>query len=213
MRVIKYFFEEPTQLDVPPAEAGKPSSGHGSKKSHRHFRGYLGATDLGAGTIGASALEDHAAARILARVLSGPIWFSNRAAGQTDVSLSLLTGTENIVRALATMGSESVMLMDVDPSEEMVRTLTDGTDHKVGMRMIAELLDAGCTLVFPEQAHTGHDWSVFSPRPMAEDIQEAMADLPEETRGYVIPYVEARGEHKYYFEQHDIDLFAQYEVR
>ncbi len=215
MRIIKYFFEEPTLLDFPASESGEQPSEYGLKgllRQHRHYRGYLAASDLGADTIGGSALEDHTAARVLASILTGPIWFSNRAAGQTDVTLSLLTGIENIVPALAAMASDSVMMMDVDPTEEMVRALTDDNDQKVVMRKIAQLLDAGCTLVFPEQAHMGHDWSIFSPRPVAAYIREAMGNLPKETRGFVVPYVEARGEHKFYFEQYNIDLFARHEV-
>lgn len=154
MRIIKYFFEEPTLLDFPASESGEQPSEYGLKgllRQHRHYRGYLAASDLGADTIGGSALEDHTAARVLASILTGPIWFSNRAAGQTDVTLSLLTGIENIVRALAAMASDSVMMMDVDPTEEMVRALTDDNDQKVVMRKIAQLLDAGCTLVFPNR--------------------------------------------------------------
>ena len=216
MRIIKYFFEEPTLLDFPASDSGDHPSEQGLKglmRKHRHYRGYLAASDLGAGTIGGSALEDHAAARVLAGVLAGPIWFSNRASGQTEVALSLLTRTDDIVRALATMGSDAVMMMNVDPTEEMVRALTNDNDRKVGMRMIAQLLDAGCTLVFPEQAHMGHDWSVFSPRPIASEIRDKMGELPDDTRGFVIPYVEARGEHKFYFEQYNVDLFAKHEVR
>lgn len=215
MRVIKYFFEEPTLLDFPvEGESGKPSRAglDGLLRKHRHYRGYLAASDLENDTVGGSSLEDNAAAQILSHVLEGPIWFSNRVAGQDVVSLKLLTGHREIVQALSTMGGDSVMMMHVDPTEDMVRALTDDNDRKVGLRLVAELLDRGCTLVFPEQAHMGHDWSVFSSRPLADQMREAMADLPEETRAFVIPYVEARGEHKFYFEQYDVNLFARHEV-
>lgn len=182
-------------------------------RQHRHYRGYLAASDLDNDMVGGSALEDNAAAEILSRVIEGPIWFSNRVAGQDVVSLKLLTEHKAIVQALSTMGGDSIMMMDVEPTEDMVRALTDDNDRKVGMRLIAELLDLGCTLVFPEQAHMGHDWSVFSSHPLADRMRESMADLPEDTRAFVIPYVEARGEHKFYFEQYDVDLFARHEVR
>lgn len=216
MRFIKYFFEEPTLLDL---TDGQPGAGPGQQglegllRKARHYRGYLAASDTEHDLVGGSALEDHAAARILADVLSGPIWFSNRAPGQKDVQLGLLTHPKDVVRALVTMGGASVMLMDVDPSEELVHALTDDMDRKSGMRTIATLLDKGATLVFPEQAHTGHDWSLFSARPMARDIREAMTALLDNTRGFVIPYKEARGEHKFYFEQYDPELFAQHEVK
>lgn len=216
MRVIKYFFEEPTLLDFPAEEEGAKPTRSGLKRmmrQHRHYRGYLAASDLDNDMVGGSALEDNAAAEILSRVIEGPIWFSNRVAGQDVVSLKLLTEHKAIVQALSTMGGDSIMMMDVEPTEDMVRALTDDNDRKVGMRLIAELLDLGCTLVFPEQAHMGHDWSVFSSHPLADRMRESMADLPEDTRAFVIPYVEARGEHKFYFEQYDVDLFARHEVR
>jgi hypothetical protein len=58
----------------------------------------------------------------------------------------------------------------------------------------------------------GHDWSIFSSHPLADRVKDAMANLPDDTRGYVIPYVEARGEHKFYFEQYDLELFSKHEV-
>ena len=81
------------------------------------------------------------------------------------------------------------------------------------MRAIADLLDAGCTLVVPEQAQMGHDWNVFSPRPIAVEFRDAMTGLPDDTRAFVIPYADARGEDDFYFEQDDIDRFSQHEVR
>jgi len=213
MRVIKYFFEEPTLLEDPVDSPGGVASGKRSPSKRRHYRGYLAASDLEAGTMGGSSLEDQAAAKVLARIFTGPIWFSNRAASQPDVSLSLLTDARDIVRALSTMGIGSVMMMDVDPTQEVVRALNDDMDHKGGMQMIAQLLDGGCTLIFPERAQMGHDWSVFSQRPIADEMREAMCFLPEDTRGFVIPYVEARGGDKFYFEQSNIDLFARHEVR
>ena len=215
MRIIKYFFEEPTLLDFPaPESAGQPTREglKGLMRQHRHYRGYLAASDLENDLVGGSSLEDNAAAEILARSLDGPIWFSNRAPGQEDVELRLLTDHHQVVQALSTMASDSVMILEIDPSEEIVRALTEDNDRKSGMKQIAELLDRGCTLVFPEQSHMGHDWSIFSSHPMAERLQAAMADLPKDTRGFVIPYVEARGEHKFYFEQYDTELFARHEV-
>ncbi len=204
MRIIKYFFEEPTRL-------GDQSSA--DQRSRLHYRGHLAASDLEGGVTGGSILDDALAAKMLARVLEGPIWFSNRVTGQEDVSLSLLTNHRDIVRALTTMGSESVMMLGVDPSDELVDALKPDRDGSPSWQAIAGLLDRKCTLVFPEQAQMGHDWSVFSPKPLSESFREAMADLPENTRGFVIPYGEARGEAKFFFEQDDIELFAKHEVR
>ncbi len=202
MRYIKYFYEEPTLLDLTDGEPGSGPTRQGLDsllRKPRHFRGYLAATDTEHDLVGGSALDDHAAARILA--------------GQQEGQLTLLIHPKEIVQALVTMGGASVMLMEMDPTEELIHALTDDTDRKSGMRTIAALLDQGGTLVFPEQAHTGHDWSIFSSRPLARDVREAMSTLPQGTRGYVIPYKEARGEHKFYFEQYAPELFARHEVK
>ena len=215
MRYIKYFYEEPTLLDLTDGQPGAGSSQQGLEgllRKPRHYRGYLAASDTEQDLVGGSSLEDQAAASILADVLRGPVWFSNRAAGQPSGQLNLLTHRKGIIQALGTMGGASVMLVDMDPSEELIHALTDDTDRKSGMRTIAALLDKGGSLVFPEQAHTGHDWSIFSSLPLAREVREAMSALPDNTRGYVIPYKEARGEHKFYFEQYNPGLFAQHEV-
>lgn len=216
MRVIKYFFEEPTVLDLGNGSPGDPPSEEGLQalfRGHRHYRGYLAATDLDQDLVGGSSLEDQAAARILASVLEGPVWFSNQAPGQEEGTLRLLTDPSDILQALSTMSADSVMITGMEPTSETASALTAGGDRKSGIHLIAALLDQGCTLVFPEPAHTGHDWSVFSAQPVAERVGESMARLPENTRAFVIPYQKARGEHKFYFEQHDPELFAEHEVK
>ena len=74
------------------------------------------------------------------------------------------------------------------------------------------LLDMGATVVFPEPAHVGHDWSIFSAKPLSARFTEALATAPADCRSFVVPYVKARGEHKFYFEQYDLGLFSEYEV-
>lgn len=219
MRVIKYFFEEPTLLDLEdgPVEGSEGSSLDRLLRQHKHYRGYLAASDLESGQIGGSSLEDNAAAEALSRVLGGPVWFSNRAPGQEDVELQLLSDHEHIVAALATMASNAVMILDFESDhgvdEEVVAELTKDQDRKRGLKMISRLLDAGCTVVFPEPAHMGHDWSIFSAKPLARQMQDALESAPKDCRSFVVPYVKARGEHRFYFEQYDIDQFAEYEVK
>ena len=215
MRVIKYFFEEPTVVDLGNGSPGDPPSEEGLQallRGHRHYRGYLAATDLDQDLVGGSSLEDQAAARVLLAVFEGPIWFSNQAPGQEEGILRLLTAPADILQALSTMSADSVMITGMEPTSETATALTTGEDRKSGMHLIAALLDQGCTLVFPEPAHTGHDWSVFSAQPVADRIREAMAHAPEDTRTFAIPYQKARGEDKFYFEQYDPELFAEYEI-
>ena len=162
-------------------------------------------------------MDDNAAAEALSLVLGGPIWFSNRVPGQQEIALQLLTDHEQIVSALATMASNAVMILDFKTDhrvdEDVVAELTKDQDRKRGLKMISKLLDAGCTVVFPEPAHMGHDWSVFSAQPRARQMQDALERAPDDCRCFVVPYVKARGEHRFYFEQYDIEQFAEYEVK
>ena len=216
MRVIKYFFEEPTLLDFPQTASNSPiDSGERLielMRERNHFRGYLAATDLDNATVGGSSLEDQAAADILSVVLGGPLWLLNKAPLSSSVEFDVLTDHAAVVRSLSTMSSESVVIANFNPESHDVGILVSGGDRKQSFGAIVRLLDLGATVVFPEPAHVGHDWSIFSAEPLSERFKEAMSASPEDCRCFVVPYVKARGEHKFYFEQYDIDLFSEYEV-
>jgi len=217
MRVIKYFYEEPTLLDFPESASGTPVDSVETlvqlMKERNHYRGYLAASDLGNDTIGGSALEDGAAAKALASVLEGPIWLLNREPGATGIQFQLLTDSVEIDQALSTMSSESVLIAELNPRDHDVTSLMEHGGQKESFRAIIRLLEMGATVVFPEPAHVGHDWSVFSARPLSGSFKDALAVAPSDCRSFVIPYVKARGEHKFYFEQYDLDLFATHEVK
>jgi len=217
MRVIKYFFEEPTLLDFPESASESPvDSGEQLlelMRDKRHFRGYLAASDLENNTVGGSSLEDQAAARVLAEVIGKPLWFLKR--GQdagNPVQFELLTDLKAIVLALTTMTADSVVISDLDPKDHDMEHLVGSSDRKQDFGAIVRLLNMGATVVFPEPAHVGHDWSVFSAKPLSGNIRAQMAGVPKDCRCFVVPYVKARGEHKFYFEQYDLELFSEFEV-
>ncbi|NQV74151.1 hypothetical protein HQ496_13610 [bacterium] len=216
MRVIKYFYEEPTLLDFPESASESPiDSGERFIKLMRektHHRGYLAASDLVNNTVGGSSLEDQVAAKALADVLDGPIWFVNLdpTAGNA-LNCALETNRAAIVRSLVTMSSTSVLISNLNPNDDVLGLLT--TDRKASFGAIVRLLDMGATVVFPEPAHVGHDWSIFSAKPLSARFTEALRKAPVDCRAFVVPYVKARGEHKFYFEQYDLGLFSEYEVK
>lgn len=216
MRIIKYFFEEPTFLEFPEAPSSKLPSDSGRLiqllKDQRYFRGYLAASDSDNDMIGGSALSDYAAAKVLATVLIGPVWLINKAPGIVAAH-ALLSSSEKVVQALVTMSSESIMISELNPDGQDLGHLIEQSDREQVFRTIARLLDIGATVVFPEPAHVGHDWSVYSARGLSDEIRRALSEAPSDYRSYVIPYAKARGEHQFYFEQYDIDLFARYEVK
>ena len=215
MRVIKYFYEEPTLLDFPQTASETPiDSGERFielMKVKAHHRGYLAASDLVNNTVGGSSLEDQAAAEALADVLDGPIWFINLdQEADNGLNCVLETKRATIVRSLVTMPSASVLISNLHPNDQVLGLLT--TDRKASFGAIVRLLDMGATVVFPEPAHLGHDWSIFSAKPLSARFTEALATAPADCRSFVVPYVKARGEHKFYFEQYDLGLFSEYEV-
>lgn len=219
MRVIKYFFEEPTLLDFQES-ASESIVGVGSFNvtlagAARHYRGYLAASDLESRTIGGSSLEDQAAAKILAQVLEGPGWYFSKGSGANEsIKTQLLSSPESILQALVTMPSESLLVTNFNPQGQELTALVHRSSEKSTFGAIVRLLDFGATVILPEPAHVGHDWSVFSSKPLSESIKMAAHVLaPKDCRCFVVPYGKARGEHKFYFEQYDLELFKEFEVK
>jgi|AP95_1055475.scaffolds.fasta_scaffold00499_5 hypothetical protein len=214
MRVIKYFYEEPTFLHLggESSEELDPAVPASLLKEQSHYRGYLAASDLDSGAIGGSSLEDDAAAHALTAILDSPAWYFSIESGQTTSGIQLLEDEVDIVRALVKMPSKSLLITGVEPAEESILSLTEDQDRRNNLATIFRLLEAGCTIVLPEPAHVGHDWSIYSANPMADRMREQFSKEIPNCRRYVIPYVQARGEHKFYFEQFDLTMFAHNEV-
>ncbi len=214
MRVIKYFYEEPTFLHLggDRSEELDPAVPASLLKEQSHYRGYLAASDLESGAVGGSSLGDDAAATALTAILDSPAWYFSFEPGPKTSGIRLLADEVEIVRALVTMSRKSVLITGIEPTEESVRSLTEDQDRRNSLESVFRLLESGCTIVFPEPAHVGHDWSVYSASPTADRMREQLRKEIPNCRRYVIPYARARGEHKFYFEQFDLAMFAQNEV-
>ena len=214
MRVIKYFYEEPTFLNLAgdDSEDLNPAVPGSLLKGQRHYRGYLAASDLESGAIGGSALVDDAAAHALAAILESPAWYFTFEPGSTTSGIRQLAHEVEMVRALVTMSPKSILITSVKPTEDSLRCLTKDQDRRNSLTTVFRLLELGCTIVLPEPAHVGHDWTIYSANPMADRMREQLRKEILDCRRYVIPYVQARGEHKFYFEQYDLTMFAEHEV-
>ncbi|MDA1028435.1 MAG: hypothetical protein O3B41_05205 [Bacteroidetes bacterium] len=218
MRVIKYFFEEPTLLDFQESASesflGVVSFNVTLAGAARHYRGYLAASDLESRTIGGSSLEDQAAAKILAQVIEGPGWYFSRGSGANEsIKTQLLSSSDTILQALVTMPAESLLVTNFNPMGQELTALVNRSNEKNTFGAIVRLLDLGATIILPEPAHVGHDWSVFSSKPLSESFRMAAQEMaPEDCRCFVVPYGRAKGEHKFYFEQYDIELFKEFEI-
>ncbi|NNE69068.1 MAG: hypothetical protein HKN29_01760 [Rhodothermales bacterium] len=208
MIVVKYFFEEPAALellapdDIPNARSpGTSTSLEAFLKGPRYHRGYLTASDLEAGTTGATTSG------------GGPDWIQPliEAIGSDRAFRGPGTPRETALSQVLADPSKGVVLL-VGPSAppDQIPDLSGEVRDHAGT--IRDLLDAGFVVLRPEPAHEGQDWSIFSPRPLSESVAAAFKSAQPGPARFVIPHRQARGEHKFYFERYDLSLFGDYRV-
>ena len=216
MIVVKYFHEEPAALEILVAEeapdargAEVPRSLESFLSSPKYYRGYLTASDLGSGVTGATALSHPEVWSVpLGAVLVGgsaraqeSVWI-NEGAGAREGSLEAV---------LLSAAVGTVVVVGTSTGAATPTLVGEIRDHN---RVIREILDAGDVLLRAEPAHDGVDWALYAAQPLADRITAAFQVAPS-TDGvarFVIPQRMARGEHKFYFERYDLDLFAAYRV-
>lgn len=215
MIVVKYFHEEPAALEILAADEApdargpdEPNSLKAFLASPKYYRGYLTASDLGSAVTGATAVSDPGVWSVpVCSVLEHESVWINEGSGAKPGSLSdVLSGAP--VGTVVVVGSATGA--NVPPLPGEIR------DHN---RAVRAILDAGDVLLRAEPAHDGVDWALYSSNPLADRITAAFqAAAPSEDRGanavlrFVIPQRMARGEHKFYFERYDLELFAAYRV-
>lgn len=90
--------------------------------------------------------------------------------------------------------------------DEAALTEVAAAERRYGIPALRLLLDAGVTVLFPEPAHDGWDWSVFSAAPLRERLVAAFRARPAPgVRRFVLPFQRARSEHTFYFERWRLD--------
>lgn len=166
----------------------------------KYYRGYLTASDLSRGVTGASATADHTdwIEPLLEALGTSEAW-----AGPGSSRMVSLR------HALASPGDHPVVAIGTASPGEMPSLIGELREHYEAIR---GLLAQGFMLLRAEPAHDGHDWSLFAARPLAQDVGEAFREATPGTARFVIPQRQARGEHKFYFERYDLDLFKAYRV-
>lgn len=220
--VLKYFHEEPASLEILTREIhpdarrpdGRALSLEEFLASPKYYRGYLAATDLETGRVGASTLPETTAA-LLDMVLPTPrIHFS--ADKQLWTSFQDATTRADLQTALADRNPRAIIVCGLESFGE-ARPFVEiilREDRRTALRPITEVLDQGGIVLLPEPSHDGHDWALFSATPLAEPVTAALGDLElNDTAAYVIPFVKARAEHRFYFERHDLASFEEYRIR
>lgn len=217
MDIVKYFYEEPASLEVLASDedadarrrSGPALSLEALLHAPRYHRGYLAGTDLAAGRVGLTAIaHPEAFSAPMWAAFGGGVWTACDARGRVEV----IAGGD--VRALLEQPDGWVVLAGSDGAlaEEQLSAVA-GDARRRGLPALRSLLGAARVVLFPEPAHHGHDWSLFSAQPMRAALVAAFEQHPANgVRRFALPFQRARSEEKFYFEQYDLTLFAAYEV-
>ncbi|MFN3595985.1 MAG: hypothetical protein ACK41D_01790 [Rubricoccaceae bacterium] len=233
MDVLKCFFEEPAPLyaagpaevaaetgPARPGTRGLPPNGSleallAPDERAFYARLYLAGTHLPADAarerprIGLTALRE---ARLftapLLALAAGATWTAVRAAPEARGSGTGL-GAADAAAALAHPHDVAALAFAPGagvPPHALARAAAP--ERREAFAALRALLDThpGATVLLPEPAHDGHDWSVFAAQPLRAPFAEALRAHPApHARRFMLPYQRARGEHTFYFEQWQLD--------
>lgn len=212
MDVVKVFIEEPVGLEtlVPDTEADARRRGvefgslesllaRGAEPDSDYARAYLAGTHLGeVRRIGLTALAD--AEAWLQPVLD---WAGSRAWSRLGadgaVSGLLLPEAAGYLRR---PGDTRALALGPVPGDLLAASAAG--ERRDALPALRGALDAApeAAVLFPESAHDGHDWSLFTHRPLRQPLVEAFGRHPApDARRIVAPFQRARGEHTFYLEQ------------
>ncbi|MEM1118646.1 MAG: hypothetical protein AAGJ11_19225 [Bacteroidota bacterium] len=218
---MKIFVEEPVGLEVlvPDTEADAHRRGAeiGSldellarrfEPDSDYARAYLAGTHLGAPRrVGLTALAD---AEVWLRPLLD--W-----AGARDWTR---LGADGAVTGLLAPEAAGVLRRPGDVQALALGPVPAGVlaasavgERRDALPALRAALDASpeAAVLFPEPAHDGHDWSLFTTRPLRSRLVDAFGRHPApEARRIVAPFQRARGEHKFYLEQWTLDALPDW---
>ncbi len=213
--IVKYFHEEPVHLEALSAETDPDARRRAAPSlpldallsPTEYFRGYLAGSHITADSerIGLTAIA-HPEAFVgpLLDVFDGLRWTAasqhaevgpveDPAAALLDPSaLTVLVGAEDAV--------------DVEDLKAVAEV-----ERRYAIPALRRLLDEARVVAFPEPAHDGWDWSLFTPAPLRDRLVAAFRRHPAPAvRRFVLPYQRARSEHKFYFERWTLDALPSY---
>jgi hypothetical protein len=210
--VLKYFHEEPALLELVTPDAD-PDARRRSERSevpddpsallgdpfdtHDVYRGYLAGTHHAGNKVGLTPLQSpEAYVRPLMEAIGRSWWGRCTDQGTVD-DLG-----ENRVRRILRAPTNTTLLVTAGAPvpAERITAVAGRAPRRVAGALRALLGDAP-VVFFPEPAHDGHDWSVFSASPMRDRLMAAFREHPApETRRFACPHQQARSESKFYFD-------------
>ena len=201
MDIVKYFYEEPVHLEALSAETDPDARRRAAPERSladlltptAYYRGYLAGSR--GDRVGLTVLDAEAFVPALLDVLGGPRWTQASRSGETSEAADPTA----VLRGLADVGALAESRKPVKTDD--LKTVA-AVERRVGIPALRRLLDAGATVLFPEPAHEGWDWSLFAARPIRGRLVAAFRAHPVEgVRRFALPYPKARSEHTFYFER------------
>lgn len=209
--ILKYFHEEPVHLEALSAEEDPDARRREAPTASlddllrptNYYRAYLAG---GHGErVGLTAIpEPEAFVLPLLDVLAGSRWAYAEPDGSVEKAdePAALLHHPSVVATLAASR---------EPVDEAALAEVAGVERRYGIPALRRLLDAGATVLFPEPAHDGWDWSVFSVEPIRARLVAAFRAHPaHDVRRFVLPYRQARSEHTFYFERWQLDALPNW---
>lgn len=215
MDVLKYFYEEPASLEVltpdldPDArqQDGPSMALEDLLDAPRYYRGYLAGRNLDANRVGATAL-----ARPEAFVDPLMDWLGDRAWTAAGEGGPAGSRTAADVRSLLRdPGDIAVLACGAEAVDADALIATTRAERRRALDAVRQVLGQAEVVLFPEPAHHGHDWSLFSARPLRAPFVAALRRHPvSDVRRFVLPFQRARSEHKFYFETWQLNALPDY---
>jgi len=203
--ILKYFYEEPASLEVLSADTDPDArrvqegllSLQALLQTPRYYRGYLAGTNMETRQVGLTALgHTDAFVKPVLDWLGETCWMAG------DQQGDMVEAKTAQIKALLHHPGKAAVLVAADkmlPQDLLAAVI--GRERRYALPALRQLLDKAQVVFFPEPAHHGFDWSFFSRHPMREAFVAAMQRHPAEgVRRFVIPFQQARSEHKFYFE-------------
>jgi len=211
MEILKYFYEEPMPLEALTPDEDPAARGPGRASGPTiplealldgpaYYRGYLAGTNQESGQVGLTTLTHRAAVTAALQAPgAGATWLRGSPDG--------LTSAEDPTALFWSPGSTGVLLRG--PTEELDEAAVHGVitqERREAIPALRAVLDACSVAYFPEPAHDGHDWSLFSRYPLREAIAATLQQhATPNLRRFLLPYQRARSEQKFYFESWQLD--------
>jgi len=210
--VIKYFHEEPALLEPRTPDSDPDARGRAKRsempadeeifqgdpfETKDAYRGYLAGTNHADDRVGLTTLrQPEAYATPVVEALGRDWWGRGRETGTVES-----VEPDGARRVLRSPGRTSVLVTASTMVDSKAVAAAAERAREQSLSALADLLDDAHVVFFPEPAHDGHDWSLWSATPLRDRLVAALRAHPMSgVRRFAIPYEDARSESKFYFD-------------